>query len=101
LTRASQGRALFFVFYVLVLLVLVAQFSAVSAGVPSLVFWARVVGVTDGDTVTVLAGGQRRLKIRLAEIDAPEHDQPWGKQSKQALSKLYVVRTFETGGVRI
>ena len=48
----------------------------------------RVVGVTDGDTLTVLATGNRQVKIRLAGIDAPEHDQPFGQRSRQSLSKL-------------
>jgi endonuclease YncB( thermonuclease family) len=45
----------------------------------------RIERVADGDTVT-LATGQTRYRIRLHEIDAPEHDQPWSRQSRQALS---------------
>lgn len=47
----------------------------------------RVVGVTDGDTITVLTGG-REQKIRLADIDAPESGQPFGSAAKQSLSGL-------------
>ena len=32
----------------------------------------RVVGVHDGDTLTVLSAGNVQRKIRLVEIDAPE-----------------------------
>lgn len=46
----------------------------------------RVVGVTDGDTVTVLDSNKVQYKIRLAGIDAPEKDQPFGRRSKQSLS---------------
>lgn len=46
----------------------------------------RVVGVTDGDTITVLAGGNVQEKIRLAGIDAPEVGQPFGQASKRNLS---------------
>lgn len=46
----------------------------------------RVVGVTDGDTITVLAPGSTQEKIRLAGIDAPEQAQPFGHASKQHLS---------------
>lgn len=49
---------------------------------------AHVVGITDGDTLTVLDGAQQQHRIRLAEVDAPEHDQPWGARSKAALSDL-------------
>jgi endonuclease YncB( thermonuclease family) len=44
----------------------------------------KVVKVADGDTITVLIGAER-VKVRLAEIDAPERGQPWGKRAKQAL----------------
>ena len=44
---------------------------------------ARVVTVTDGDTITVepLAGGQS-VKIRLHGIDAPERKQPAGESAR-------------------
>lgn len=45
----------------------------------------RVVGVMDGDTIEVLVGRETH-RVRLADVDAPEHDQPWGQHSKQALS---------------
>jgi endonuclease YncB( thermonuclease family) len=47
---------------------------------------ARVIGVMDGDTVKVLDANKVEYKIRLAGIDAPEHDQPFGQRSKQSLS---------------
>lgn len=47
----------------------------------------RVVGVSDGDTLTVLIE-QGTVKVRLAEVDAPEAAQPFGRRSKQALSDL-------------
>ncbi len=46
-----------------------------------------VVGVTDGDTITVLVE-KKPVKIRIAKIDAPESKQPYGTRSKQALSDL-------------
>lgn len=48
----------------------------------------RVVGVADGDTVTVLDADKVRHKIRLSGIDAPEKKQPFGQRSKQSLSDL-------------
>ena len=50
-----------------------------------------VVGVTDGDTVTVrcgAAGAYEQKTLRIAAIDAPEARQPYGQRSKQALSSL-------------
>jgi endonuclease YncB( thermonuclease family) len=48
----------------------------------------RVIGVTDGDTLTILTASRERIRIRLAEIDAPENQQPWGRRAKQALSGM-------------
>jgi endonuclease YncB( thermonuclease family) len=48
----------------------------------------RVVGVTDGDTVTVLDAAKAQHKVRLAGIDAPEKKQPFGERSKENLSRL-------------
>ncbi|AXK40011.1 thermonuclease family protein [Crenobacter cavernae] len=45
-----------------------------------------VVGVADGDTITVLDAAQTQHKIRFAFVDAPEQAQPWGQRAKQALS---------------
>ena len=50
-------------------------------------FSGKVVGVSDGDTITVL-NGRVQVKVRLVEIDAPEKAQPFGNRSKQALSTL-------------
>ena len=48
----------------------------------------KVVGVSDGDTITALCQGNEQVKVRLAEIDAPEKAQPFGAKSKQSLSGL-------------
>lgn len=55
----------------------------------------KVVGVTDGDTLTALCAGNQQVKIRLAEIDAPEKAQPFGERSKQSLSDLCFDREAE------
>jgi len=47
----------------------------------------KVINVADGDTIVVLAK-HRRHRIRLAGIDAPEHNQPYGKLSGRALRSL-------------
>jgi len=51
-------------------------------------FDARVVGVIDGDTITFLDGNQLQHRIRLAGIDAPEKDQPFGVRSLQSLTRM-------------
>ena len=52
-----------------------------------------VIGVIDGDTVLFKpdhAGAASRafLKVRLADIDAPEKDQPYGEAATRALTAL-------------
>lgn len=53
----------------------------------------RVVGVHDGDTLTVLTPEKQRVKVRLADIDAPELGQPFGRAAKRELSDLCFNRT--------
>lgn len=55
----------------------------------------RVVGVYDGDTVTCLDENNQQQKVRLAEIDAPESGQDFGKVSREALAALVFGRTVE------
>ena len=49
-------------------------------------FTGKVVGVTDGDTITVLYQGNKQYKIRLQHIDCPEAAQDFGSKAKKALS---------------
>ena len=53
----------------------------------------RVVGVADGDTITVLDADQVQHNIRLAGIDAPEMKQAFGNNSKEAPSSLVYDKT--------
>lgn len=48
----------------------------------------KVVGVADGDTLTVLDSGNRQTRVRLQGIDAPESAQAFGQVSKRNLSDL-------------
>jgi endonuclease YncB( thermonuclease family) len=51
------------------------------------VLTGKVVGIADGDTLTMLVDNVQ-YKIRLAEIDTPEKRQPYGTRAKQALSEM-------------
>jgi len=57
------------------------------------VLFCLVVAISDGDTLTARCDAQadlpaQTLKLRLAEIDAPEKGQPLGTRSRDHLAKL-------------
>ena len=52
-------------------------------------FYAKVVGISDGDTFKVLYQENQEIKVRLNHIDAPEKRQPFGKSAKKYASDLY------------
>jgi len=47
----------------------------------------QVINITDGDNLVVVIDKQW-VRVRLAGIDAPEKNQPFGTDSKQSLSDL-------------
>lgn len=47
----------------------------------------RVVGISDGDTITLLDAEKNQHKIRLEGIDAPEERQAFGTRAREALGK--------------
>ena len=58
----------------------------------------RVVGVADGDTITVLDADRQQHKIRLGGIDAPEKAQPFGQRSKENLSRMVFGKEVRVDG---
>ena len=59
-----------------------------------------VVGIADGDTLTArcpsaIDASLQTIKVRLAEIDAPEHHQPFGSRSRENLASLCFNRSAE------
>ena len=47
--------------------------------------YGTVERVVDGDTIVFKAGDAKTQRVRLADIDTPELDQPWGGEAKAAL----------------
>jgi len=56
-------------------------------------FDGTIVGVADGDTVTLLDASKTQHRIRLDGIDAPERTQPYGQRARQSLADLAHGRT--------
>lgn len=73
--------------------ILCILFSILAATALADTYTGRVVGISDGDTITVLDADYRQHKVRLVGIDAPEKRQPYGQVSKQHLSDLVFQRT--------
>ncbi|MFP5391345.1 MAG: thermonuclease family protein [Gammaproteobacteria bacterium] len=48
---------------------------------------ARVIGISDGDTLTLL-DARTQVKVRLANIDAPEKRQAYGAAARASLAEL-------------
>ncbi len=63
------------------------------------VLTGHVVGVTDGDTITVLDAAKVQHKIRVAGIDAPEKKQAFGQlDSVQFPSVVHAAISFSSVG---
>jgi endonuclease YncB( thermonuclease family) len=60
----------------------------------SKVHTAKVIGVADGDTITVLQD-KKQYKIRLYGIDCPEKAQAYGNKAKELTSRLTFGKTVE------
>lgn len=76
-------------------LVLVAVSPVLSADPkkPAADIAGKVVGVHDGDTLTLLTTDKTEVKVRLDGIDAPETKQAFGSKAKEALSNLVFDKT--------
>lgn len=48
----------------------------------------KVIGVSDGDTITVLTDQREQIKIRLFGIDAPEKSQDYGQKAKDFTASI-------------
>lgn len=76
--------------------VLVAiAFTLLTPSVHADILTGRVVGIADGDTLTLLDTSNIKHKIRLAGIDSPEKGQSFGQACKMSLSDLAYDRVAE------
>lgn len=67
----------------------------------AIAFEGKVVGVSDGDTITVLDSNRVQHKIRVAGIDAPEKGQDFGVKAKEYMSGLVFDKTVNLPEAKI
>ena len=77
--------------------IFLALFLAILLAPSSAHAWpARVVSVSDGDTITVEPPeGGDRIKVRLHGIDAPEKNQPGGEPARAFVHAVALFKTVE------
>ena len=90
MTRCGSNEIWGAIRRVVILLLLAFSTNATA----SEVLHGEVVGISDGDTLTILVM-ERPRKIRLAEIDTAERGQPWASKARQALSDKVFRRQIE------
>lgn len=63
---------------------------------PAFAWEARVVAVSDGDTITIepIKGGDRS-RVRLHGIDAPETNQPYGQAAKKFVTDAVLFKEVD------
>jgi len=88
----SVKRKVLFLSLILILLVISPCLTWAWSG--------KVVGVADGDTITVLQD-RKQVKIRLYGIDCPEKSQAFGKRARQFTSKIVFGKVVEVEPVDI
>jgi endonuclease YncB( thermonuclease family) len=74
--------------------ILLVTFAVPSMGYASETFIGKCVGVTDGDTISVMRDG-RAVKVRLEGIDCPERGQDFSSAAKKYTSALVYGKTVE------
>ena len=70
--------------FVLLLLLISISSSHAAASVLE----GTVVKIADGDTITVLDSDKVQHRVRIAGIDAPEKNQPFGNASRKRMGEL-------------
>lgn len=83
----STGLILLAALAVLAVAVVVGNRPFPDIGPKTTAVTSTVTHIVDGDTVDVRLDGEI-VRVRLAEIDAPESNQAWGRRSEEVLARL-------------
>lgn len=91
---ASRFFALAFFVVIILLTGCIEEFSEDSTAVSSNQLRATVIKVKDGDSVILRYANGVEKEARLFGVDAPEYNQPYGRNSKRHLEKLVFKKTL-------
>ena len=70
-------------------------FLSINVAFSQTMLTAKVIGIKDGDTVVVLDSLNNQTTLRLAEVDCPEKNQPFGTKAKQFTSDQIYQKTIK------
>ena len=87
--------------YCLIIFLCLINVHCYAENITSEILSAKVIKVVDGDTVYLKHEEYGKLKIRLADIDAPEKDQPHGIDATKTLKKLIDKRSVKLKKVTV
>jgi endonuclease YncB( thermonuclease family) len=73
----------------------IVTFLSVTISLGQTVLTGKVIAIKDGDTVVVIDSLNRQTTLRLAEVDCPEKNQPFGTKSKQFTSDQVYLKTVK------
>src|SRR5262245_41481021 len=79
---------------------LLASLAAVGAASAETIE-GKVVAVSDGDSLTVVATSGAKHRVRLAEIDAPERKQSYGGAARKSLAEICLRKPVTVDVVQI
>lgn len=74
---------------------IIITFLSVYISIGQNLLTGKVIGIKDGDTVVVIDSLNRQTTLRLAEVDCPEKNQPFGTKAKQFTSDKVYLKTVK------
>ena len=77
------------------LLILFVTLLTISVSLAQTIYTGQVIAIKDGDTVVVIDSLNTQTTLRLAEVDCPEKNQPFGNKAKKFTSDQVYLKTVK------